>query len=324
MNVAIIVLYFGHFPDYYQLFLDSCGYNPEFDWLIISDDNSKYHYPNNVHLINVTWDSIKMKIQSCFDFKISLSRPQKLCDFKCAYGYIFQNYLREYDWWGHCDLDQIFGNLSKFITDDMLNKYDKIGSLGHFTLYRNDADNNQVFKRRIKGRSRYKEVFSSDRGFAFDEWLPGNINEIFIESGRLVMLENYGADINSYQTTFQLADFDLQSRRYSLNRVKNSIFYFNAGKLLQFFVDNKRIQEREFPYVHLQKRKMKDARKALDSDCYFIVPNAFVDASNEPELLLKQARIHGLYNYQYLMVKFQSLKYRLKSGDWKCENVFRK
>lgn len=323
MKVGLIVAYFGTLPSYFQLFLESCRYNTHFDWLLFTDDMTEYAYPDNVHRIPMDFSTCRKIAQDHFDFPIALSSPKKLCDYKCAYGYIFQDYLRGYDWWGHCDLDQIFGDLGKFITTDMLSNYDKIGSLGHLTLYRNDADNNQVFKGQINGRARYKVVFSSDRGFAFDEWLPENINEIFIESGRPIMLDNLGADINSYRTTFQLANFDLQSRHYILSTVKNSIFYFDAGKLLQFFVDNGELQQREFPYVHLQKRKMKDARHNLDSDCYFIVPNAFVDASNDPKALLKHANILGLLNYQYLKVKSQSLKYRLKSGYWKRENVFK-
>ena len=34
MKVAIVVPYFGTLPNYFQLFLDTCAYNPEFDWLI--------------------------------------------------------------------------------------------------------------------------------------------------------------------------------------------------------------------------------------------------------------------------------------------------
>lgn len=323
MKVGFVVAYFGKLPSYFPLFLKSCQYNSHFDWLLFTDDMTEHTYPDNVHRIPMNFPTCRKIVQDHFDFPITLGSPKKLCDYKCAYGYIFQDYLRGYDWWGHCDLDQIFGNLSKFITADMLNKYDKIGSLGHLTLYRNNVDNNQVFKRQINGRVRYKEVFSSDKGFAFDEWLPESINEIFIESERPVMLDSLGADVNSYRTTFQLTDFDLQSRHYVLSKVKNSIFYFGSGKLLQLFIDNGEMQQREFPYVHLQKRKMKDARKSLDSSSYFIVPNVFVDASNDPKVLLRRAKVFGLVNYQYLNVKIQSLKYRMKSCDWKRENVFK-
>ena len=83
------------------------------------------------------------------DFEITLSKPQKLCDYKCAYGVIFEDYIQDYDWWGHCDLDQIFGNLNMFVTEDMLRKYDKLFSLGHLSLYKNSYKNNRIFMGKI-------------------------------------------------------------------------------------------------------------------------------------------------------------------------------
>ena len=107
MKIAIIIAYFGKLPEYIQLFLDSCKLNYGFEWLIFSDDDTTYNYPSNVHLIKMNFGECKKLIQSKFDFEITLSKPQKLCDYKCAYGVIFEDYIQDYDWWGHCDLDQI-------------------------------------------------------------------------------------------------------------------------------------------------------------------------------------------------------------------------
>ena len=126
MKIALIVPYFGTLPDYFQLFLDSCAWNPGFDWLIFTDDHRPFRYPKNVRKIPMTFEGCKALIQSRFDFEIALPTAQKLCDYKCAYGYIFREYLEGYDWWGHCDLDQIFGNLGAFITEEMLHTYDKV------------------------------------------------------------------------------------------------------------------------------------------------------------------------------------------------------
>lgn len=324
MKVGIIVAYFGTLPSYFSLFLESCRVNPNFDWVIFTDDTKKYEYPPNVHKIHMSFSQCKELVQSQFDFPIVLGSPKKLCDYKCAYGYVFQKYLGEYDWWGHCDLDQIFGDLTKFITDEMLNKYDKIGSLGHLTLYRNESANNQMFKKKVGGYERYKEVFSSERGFAFDEWLPGNINEIFLNSGRAITLDNFGADINPYRTTFQLTQYDLQRRHYVLDPIKNSIFLWKSGKLMQVYCNNGGIHKCEFPYVHLQKRQMKDKRRMSGANDFYIVPNQFLDVTCSPQTVLRKNRIFKVLNYQYFIVKFQNFVYRLKNGDWNMENVFKK
>lgn len=173
-------------------------------------------------------------IQSKFDFEITLSKPQKLCDYKCAYGVIFEDYIQDYDWWGHCDLDQIFGNLNMFVTEDMLRKYDKLFSLGHLSLYKNSYKNNRIFMGKIEGKIRYKEVFVTERGCGFDEWLPGNVNDIYMQTNSPIMLENIGADINPYKTSFETVSFDINERCYKSNLIRNSIFEVAKGHLFKY------------------------------------------------------------------------------------------
>ena len=323
MKTAFIIPYFGKMPNYFQLFLDSCASNKNFEWLIFSDDMTNYCYPRNVHFFKMTFQECQKLVQSKFDFRIELSRPQKLCDYKCAYGFIFQKYLSEYDWWGYCDLDQIFGDLASFITEDMLRNYDKIGSLGHLTLYRNTADNCRVFMTSLNGKNRYREVFESKRGCAFDEWLPDNINDIYLNSGRRIMLENMGADVNSYYTPFSLTTFDIKERKYIQSNIKNSIFSYENGKLFQLYIENKKIQKKEFPYVHLQKRVMKDKRLIRDANKYYIIPNCFIDQSENPVELLGKCWKWKVFNFQFFKVKIQSLKYRINNGDWNFSSVFK-
>lgn len=319
MKVAFIVPYFGIFPNYFQLFLDSCEYNPNFTWIILTDNTDEYKYPPNVHYEKVAWNAFKEMVQARFEFQISLSQPKKLCDYKCAYGFVFENYIKGYDWWGYCDLDQIFGNLSLFITDEMLNKYDRIGSIGHLTLYRNTVENNRVFM----NTSRYCEVFTNEYGCGFDEWLPNNVNDIYMKFSNNIYLQNCGADINSYMTTFQTVEYDTLRRCYQKSNIKNSIFLWDKGRLTQIFDKDGGVCYQEYPYVHLQKRHMRDSRINKSSTAYYIVPNNFVDVENNPKSLLKKSALYGIINYQFFKVKYNNLKYRLNSGDWKFSNIYK-
>ncbi len=323
MKVGIIVPYFGKFPNYFQLFLNSCASNKKFNWIIFSDDCTKYYYPENVQFIHMNFNECQNLVQSKFDFKIEITQPQKLCDYKCAYGLIFELFLKGYDWWGYCDLDQIFGDLETFITDDMLNYYDRIGSLGHFTLYKNTPDNCREFMGTLKDRKRYKEVYTTSKGCAFDEWLPDNINDIYIQSGRPIMLENLGADVNSYRTQFSLVTFDIKKHKYIHSSIRNSIFMVENGKLFQIYLDKTGTNKIEYPYIHLQKRRMRDLRSNLDSKDYYIIPNYFVDKSNNAIKLLLKSKKWRILNYQYFKVKTHSLKYRIKSGDWTFSSIFK-
>lgn len=320
MKIGIMVVYFGQFPSYFQLFLKSCQANQKYNWIIISDNNSWYNYPQNVKVVNMSFSECQDKVQQKFDFKISLSNPAKICDYRCAYGYIFSDYLRDFDWWGHCDLDQIFGNLDMFITEEKLKRYDKIYALGHLTLYRNTTENNLHFMSKLNGRERYKEVFSTEKGCAFDEWLPGSINEIFMNNGINAFYGNDGADIEPYHYDFRLVKFDTDQRIYVEEGIRNSIFMWNEGNLYQIYECNHRIEKQEFAYIHLQKRKMKDNRKEQNNS-FFIVPNYFEDGNKNPVKLIRKNKIRKVINTQWIVVKYKSFMYRLKSGNWKRQNV---
>jgi hypothetical protein len=105
-----------------------------------------------------------------FNFDVNIDHPYKLCDFKPAYGFLFPEIIRNYDFWGQSDLDIICGDIRKFITKDMLDYYDFISlrhdyTTGCFALYRNNDKMNKFFMR----SKDYKTVFSKSEHFCFDE-----------------------------------------------------------------------------------------------------------------------------------------------------------
>ena len=107
-SIAYVVPYFGKFPKGFQFWLLSCKCNPSIDWLIFTDDKTPYDYPENVKVTYWTFNQMKKKAQAIYDFQIFLERPYKLCDFKPAYGEIFADELKNYDFWGHCDIDLVW------------------------------------------------------------------------------------------------------------------------------------------------------------------------------------------------------------------------
>ncbi|MBQ4282819.1 MAG: hypothetical protein IJB96_02700, partial [Lachnospira sp.] len=107
MKIAIMTLYFGKLPSYIDLWLDSCRCNPDVDFIIYTDDEGEYLLPSNVYIKRCTFEDMRTRIASHFDFPISLKSPYKLCDFKATYGDVFSDEFAGYDFWGHCDLDQV-------------------------------------------------------------------------------------------------------------------------------------------------------------------------------------------------------------------------
>lgn len=110
-KAAFIIPFFGKFNNFFQLFLNSCGKNKDYDWIIFTDDKTNYQYPSNLIVNYTTFEKIKSLFQTKFKSKISLDRPYKLCDFRPMYGYLFQEYLKDYKFWGHCDTDMLFGDI---------------------------------------------------------------------------------------------------------------------------------------------------------------------------------------------------------------------
>ncbi len=91
MNKAVFVIpYYGKLPCYFSAWLISAKAQKNIDFLLVSDlvDEKMISDANNISLLNWSFEKTKRYFQSKFDFKISLERPYKFCDYKPAYGYV--------------------------------------------------------------------------------------------------------------------------------------------------------------------------------------------------------------------------------------------
>lgn len=159
-RIAFIIPYFGHFNKYFPLYLKSCETNRDLcDWIIFTDDNTEYAYPENVKVHYTSFETMQNLIWSKLGKSCKCDKPYKLCDYKAAYGYLFDDYLGDYEYWGHCDSDLIWGRISHFLSDEILSSYDKIFDLGHCTIYRNTEKISRAFMFPLNGRKRYLEVY---------------------------------------------------------------------------------------------------------------------------------------------------------------------
>lgn len=165
-----MICYFGEFPKWFNFFLETCRYNDSVKFIIFSD--SKKHYPTaqNVTYKKLSLHEFNWLASEKLNIAIRLLEPYKVCDFKPAFGAIFEDCLQGTDFWGHCDIDLVFGNIRSFITNEILDIYDIITArkeylLGHFTLYRNEDKINRIYEQ----SKNYKFIFQSRELFSFDE-----------------------------------------------------------------------------------------------------------------------------------------------------------
>lgn len=242
-SIAYVVPYFGKFPKGFQFWLMSCGCNPSIDWLIFTDDRTDYDYPDNVKVTYWTFDQMRTRVQSIFDFPISLERPYKLCDYKPAYGEIFERELRGYDFWGDCDIDLVWGDIRKFYTDEVLENYEKVGFNGHSMLFRNTPQVCSRYRTCVEGALSYRDVFSVDQGFAFDE--PG-MDAIYEALGIPVYKEIDFANLLKYDYGFYLDWQDEEDREKN----EAQVFTWSHGVVTRHYLYKGRIETKEYLYLH--------------------------------------------------------------------------
>ncbi len=324
-KIAFIVPFFGKLPNYFQLWLFSCAHNESIDWFLFTDDRSSFNYPFNVKVKYCEFEFVINKFKLVFGPDISLKNPYQLCEFKVSYGIVFQEYLNDYDFWGYCDVDVIWGNLRNFFTDSVLLTYEKIGWRGHLTLFRNKDKINKIFMDSIKGINWWEIAVKNKYAFplALDE---GGVNYLF-ERNKLATFSNFPfADLKIRSFSFQCM--------HSVDLMENSglvpqIFLWRNG-LYRISIRDDRMEIHEFTYIHFLKRPMDFSadfsfRKFYDSQSFWIVPNKFL---NEDEIDFSMSTI-GLFaddkfyvryfcdkiSFKYLKGKFKYLfsKYRFKN-----------
>ncbi|MFR0496449.1 DUF6625 family protein [Limosilactobacillus reuteri subsp. suis] len=267
--IGIIIPYFGHLPNYFDLWLESVKYNSDINVIFLTDIKKPKKIPTNLIWENISFNEVKKRAQKLVSFNISLSRPYKLTDFRPAYGQMFSDYLENYDWWGFGDVDTIWGNLDPIIEKVKSNKFDKVLSLGHLTLLKNSKKINSLYRIKEKNLWNYKEVFSNNNSYHFDE--GGGLSFIARAENCQIYDERPDnmsfADVNPNYQGFTLA-YSSEKDPY--------IFRWKNGNLQGYYVMNNRVFSKDFTYVHLQKRSMKLSIHNGDTNDYLIVPNAFI------------------------------------------------
>lgn len=270
MNTLIILPYFGKFNDYFELWLNSCGKNADFDWLILTDAMIGCTVPDNVSIVHCTLGELKAQFQKKIDVPLALEKAYKLCDYKQFYGYLFSEYLQGYDYWGYCDCDLIFGSIRSFATQDIQKSYDKVFRTGHFSFIRNDPDINELFFK----YGTYKITLTSPVIYGYDESITGYHLGF---AGELI--EN-GYAFGDFAEWIADIDFRYYPFYEVSNRTSPCVFLYEDGHIYRLDQGENGIAKQERMYIHLQKRKMQ-VDTDIDPDKYLICPNRFCRYSEE-------------------------------------------
>ncbi|WP_417237413.1 DUF6625 family protein [Bizionia paragorgiae] len=168
-SILFIIPYIGKWPLWFDAHLVSMANNPTINWIFITDADKPVECPENVQFVKTTLTQLNQEVSRSLGVEVNLS-PRKICDIRPAFGKVFEEHIKGYDFWGFCDVDIIWGDIRKFITDALLEQYDIISALenmicGHFTIFKNHEKNLYIYK----NDPNYKEVFGTSKHLRYDE-----------------------------------------------------------------------------------------------------------------------------------------------------------
>ena len=266
----------------------------------------------NIHFNRMTFSDLKKKIQSKFNFEILLNNPYKLCDYKPAYGLIFEEELIGYDYWGFCDTDILLGDIYQFLEDYefFTKEYDRYGLLGHLQIYKNIKEVNTIFKTGLgmSYRLDYQNVYTSNQNFIFDE--QEGVQKLFDHSGMKQLQVTCFHDLDISRFSFR-CNGEKKVQRY---------YYWTDLKGLESIELKKGNIETTQPlYVHFQKRNI-ECPEVVENKQFYVVPNRLVNGDKLSVEEIKSMTQNKIY-WEHIIRTIQN---KFKKEKWTFEFILHK
>ncbi|HOI83735.1 MAG TPA: hypothetical protein PKW30_05460, partial [Campylobacterales bacterium] len=252
-NIAFIMPYFGKWPDWFELFLLSCSKNINIDWYFFTDCGTPEITYKNTVFKDISFDNYKKLVSDRLGISFNPNNAYKLCDLKPFYGYIHSNILESYEFYGFGDIDVIYGDIAKFITKDMMKKYNVISAsddivCGYFCLFKNiRMIRESCFK--IKN---WQQLLEDDNHRRVDE---GRYTEVLIKSARknwlVKFLKNFFSPIRRNNLFIEQHSTPLSYKQWwDKSDIFPTEWRWYDGKLT-----NNKDGDREFLYLHFMNWK---------------------------------------------------------------------
>jgi hypothetical protein len=131
LTKILLTPYFGDLPEWFDSFRPPKGYA----WMLDTD---------------LTKFKKRVKDKLGIDYPGIYGNP-KVWDYRCALGLLYEDEIKDFDYWGTMDFDMVFGDMNQFLPDSELSRLDVYSGhneyvCGCFSLYRNVPAVNELFK----------------------------------------------------------------------------------------------------------------------------------------------------------------------------------
>jgi len=292
LNICVISVWFGRLPSYLPYFIKTCTANTSIHWLLISDQPIPSPSSENIRVMGMSKISFTGLASKRFGFDVTIEDPYKVCDFKPLFGKIFEDQLKPYKYWGYCDLDIVFGDISKHIqpllvkNPDVVSFYPNFLS-GPFCLYKNTQTVNKLFM----DCPTHQSILQDPCHRAFDENIPWNIrhvSKLFYRVRYVLKLvfmgPRYHFRIPEIRYNFQWYAKKLISHKYPTQDMTEVVHKANSKKIIKAVFkdliksDRMYMRQRRTNWKLLwQDNKLIDSKNNKDIFAYH-----FVESKNRP------------------------------------------
>ena len=145
----MLMPYFGGWPEWIKFYFKTCETNNTIDFVFFTDCEIPRNIPNNMKFIKISFYDYKMMFSRKLNINVEKITPYKICDFRPMFGFVHNDIIDGYDFFGYGDIDVVYGNLRKFLNEDVLkNKVISTHSdrlSGHFALIENSEKYRNAF-----------------------------------------------------------------------------------------------------------------------------------------------------------------------------------
>ncbi len=145
------MLNFGKPPWYFPFYHTSCINNKDVGFLFIGYSFNDIPEADNIRKINFSLEDFSVLASHKTGIDINVNTGYKTCDLRPAFGGIFEDFIKEADFWGICDPDIVLGDIRGFLTDEILRDYNYISvkpeyPTGFMSVYRNCPLINNLYR----------------------------------------------------------------------------------------------------------------------------------------------------------------------------------
>ncbi|WP_455136842.1 DUF6625 family protein [Thermophilibacter sp.] len=268
-RIRVLTIWMGELPPYFSGWLRSAQANYSIDFVLITDQDPDVGN-ENVTVMHAELPTLLERFSCAFCRPVSFSSPVKLCGLRPLYGLAFSDLLRGYDFWGYCDIDLAFGDIRAFLTDMVLDSYDRFYTRGHFCLYRNDDATNHLFE--LPG-SVYtlNDVMQGEYNYPFDEFC--GINRICLKN----------PDAVRWYTSDDFADCDMRAPFIQVRpphvNYEHQLAWWEDGRVFKAGITSDgAVSVDEFVYFHWRHKFGADERvRSGGARGYFITEQGLVE-----------------------------------------------